>query len=413
MAEHLVTWRIVGTAAVLASLGACSAAPPPPTPASASTSTLTSTAAPTTTQIPTAPTEASTRPDVVADTLRSMTLEQRVGQLFMVGGPATGVRRATRSAITRYHVGNVMLTGRSAAGVAATARVSAGVRALATGPATAGVPLLVATDQEGGAVQVLRGKGFSRIPTALVQGKWSAARLRTQAAGWGRELRAAGIDLNLAPVADVVPSQTAARANAPIGRFDRQFGVTREVVAEHVVAFDQGMRSAGVATTVKHFPGLGRVRGNPDVSKGVTDETTTRADPDLAPFAQAIDAGVPFVMMATVRYSRIDPGRPAAFSPVVIGDLLRDELEFAGVVISDDLGRARQVADVPAGARAVRFIAAGGDLVLTVDPAVLPAMYGAVLARARADPRFRALVDASAARVLGAKDRQGLLRHRG
>ena len=408
--------------ALVTVLAACSTSAPPasaPTaaaPASTASPTTTTTG---TTGTPTTPPPATTSgpaptgspsasSTVVASTLRAMTLEQRVGQLLMVGGAATGVGRATRRAVTDRHVGNVMLTGRSAAGVAATARVSAGVRALATRSATAGVAPFVATDQEGGAVQVLRGKGFSTIPSGVVQGRWSATTLRRRATQWGRELRAAGIDLDLAPVADTVASGTAA-GNPPIGRFGRQLGSTPDDVGDHVLAFDAGLRAAGVATTAKHFPGLGRVRGNTDVSSGVTDRTTTRRDAALAPFARAIDTGVPFVMMSTATYALIDPRQPAAFSAVVIGQVLRGDLGFDGVVISDDLGSARQVASVPAGQRAVRFVAAGGDVVLTVDPLVLPAMQRALLARARSDPRFRAQVDAAATRVLTAKLRQGLL----
>lgn len=426
--RQLLRAAVVGIAVTACAGGGVSSAPPQATstvgpPATTATSTTPPSAAPPSAPPPgarpTSPATARTPPpvvastatganDVVARTMQAMTLEQRVGQLFMVGGPATAVGRATRSAITTYHVGNVMLTGRSTAGAAATAQVSAGVRARATRAATAGVPLLVATDQEGGAVQVLRGNGFTRIPSGLTQGGWSTARLRVQAARWGRELRAAGIDVDLAPVADTVPSATAARTNAPIGRFEREFGFTPSIVGAHSVAFDQGMAQAGVATTVKHFPGLGRVTGNTDVSRGVTDRTTTRTDAYLEPFARAVDAGAPFVMMSTAYYARIDPHRPAAFSSLVIERVLRGDLGFTGVVISDDLGNAAQVAAWSPGSRAVRFVAAGGDLVLTVDPTVLPAMYGAVLARARTDAAFRSRVEASVQRVLRVKVRQGL-----
>ena len=136
---------------------------------------------------------------------------------------------------------------------------------------------------------------------------------------------------------------------------------------------------------------------------------TTRDDSYLEPFARSITAGVPFVMMSTAYYSRIDSGRPAPFSPIVIGEMLRGDLGFDGVVISDDLGGARQVAVWSPGQRALRFIDAGGDLVLTVDPTVVPARYRAVLTRRRKDAVFRARVDASATRVLRAKQAQGLL----
>jgi len=109
-------------------------------------------------------------------------------------------------------------------------------------------------------------------------------------------------------------------------------------------------------------------------------------------------------MMSTAYYVRIDPSRPAAFSPTVIGRLLRGDLYFQGVVISDDLGSARQVAWSPA-QRALNFLAAGGDMVLTVNSAVLPQMYDAVLTRANGNPTFRNQVNAAALRVLTAKQR--------
>jgi beta-N-acetylhexosaminidase len=330
--------------------------------------------------------------------LARMTLPQQVGQLFMVGTPAERVDRRTRSQIARFHVGNVMLTGRSHDGVRAPAQVSRAMQGQVSKRATAGVRLFVATDQEGGLVRVLQGRGLSRIPTALEQGRWRPAKLRKAAERWAGELRRAGVNLNLAPVLDTVPSRRAAKQNPPIGAFDREFGYTPDVVTSHGLAFVRGMADGRVATAVKHFPGLGRVRANTDTSANVVDRVTRRHDPYLAPFRAAIAAGAPFVMMSTARYTRLDPKRPAAFSPYVVERMLRGDLGFDGVVISDDLGGAEQVARIPQAQRAVRFVAAGGDVVLTVHPDTLPAMYRAVLARAREDKDFRA------------RERQGVLR---
>ncbi len=336
----------------------------------------------------------------------SMSPAQRIGQLFMVGGAATGVGSATLAAITDYHVGNVILTGRSSAGVTATRSISDAVQNRATRAATGGVPLFVATDQEGGQVQVLSGPGFARIPEALTQGTWSTSTLRASAHAWGAQLQAAGVNVDLAPVMDTVP---VGQVNPPIGHYHREFGHTPAVVGPHGTAFAQGLASAGIATTAKHFPGLGRVTQNTDTNSGVTDDVTSFDDAYLAPFAAAVDAGAPFVMMSSAYYSRIDPGRPAVFSPTVINGMLRDELGFTGVVISDDLGGAVQVSAWPPGERAVDFIAAGGDMVLTVNPAVIPAMIDAVSAAAARSASFRAKLDAAVLRVLAAKQAQGLI----
>jgi beta-N-acetylhexosaminidase len=347
-------------------------------------------------------------PSRAATVLAGLSLPQRVGQLFMVGTSATGVDAATSRAITRYHVGNAMLAGRSHRGARSTAAVTRRLQGLTTSAATGGVRLFVATDQEGGLVQVLNGPGFSDIPTALAQGRLPASVLRRRAGGWGLQLRAAGVNVNLAPVLDTVPSARAARRNPPIGGYDREYGFTPERVASRGTAFAQGMRSARVEASVKHFPGLGRVTADTDRSAGVTDRVTVRRDRYRRPFAQAIAAGAPFVMMSSAYYARIDPRSPAVFSSTVIRGMLRTDLGFTGVVISDDLGSSRQVRRWPAGVRATRFLRAGGDMVLTVDPDTIPAMYRAVLAQAQADPAFRALVDRAALRVLTRKEAQGL-----
>ena len=341
--------------------------------------------------------------------LAHMTLEQRVGQLFMVGTPATYASSSTLRAITTYHVGNVILTGRSYSGTQATAKVTAALRARAGAAATFGVPLFIGTDQEGGSVQVLQGTGFSSIPRALTQGTWSTTTLRSRATTWGRQLRSAGVNVNLAPVMDTVPSAAAALKNPPIGYYHREYGYTTARVASRGWSFAAGMETAGVSATAKHFPGLGRVSANPDTSSGVTDRVTVRHDAYLAPFATAVHNGVPFLMMSTAYYHRIDPYHPAAFSPTIVGGMVRGDLGFKGVVISDDLGNAKQVAAWSPASRALQFVRAGGDMVLTVNPTLLPAMYNAVLAKARSSAAFRAKVNASALRVLTAKQQRGLI----
>ncbi|HEU4568667.1 MAG TPA: glycoside hydrolase family 3 N-terminal domain-containing protein [Marmoricola sp.] len=342
------------------------------------------------------------------DVLDQMTLAQRVGQLFMVGTPATGASAATLRTITRQHVGSVILTGRSHRGVAATAQVSAALQSRTTAWATDGVRLFVATDQEGGEVQVLNGTGFADIPTALVQGRWVLSRLHDDAVSWGRQLHRAGVNLDLAPVLDTVPSPRAAAHNPPIGWYDREFGYTTKRVGNHGRAFLRGMDAAGVATSGKHFPGLGRVHANTDITSGVTDRVTRRHDPYFAPFEKAVRAGLPVMMMSTAYYSRLDPKRPAAFSPYVIGTILRGDLGFRGVVVSDSLDTPQVGAWKP-GRRATMFVHAGGDLALVTDPRVLPAMYDAVLTRARTYPAFARLVNRAALRVLTAKQHYGLL----
>jgi beta-N-acetylhexosaminidase len=350
---------------------------------------------------------ARTPADCAQAALVGMTEQTRVAQLFLVGVPASGPGPAESAVLGRYGPGGVFLVGRARGGAARFARIADGVQRAGT-PAAHGVGLFVAADQEGGEVQVLSGPGFSDMPSATVQGRWSTDRLRATAKEWGGELRAAGVNLNLAPVGDVLSARLGA-ANAPIGRFDRAFGTDPGTVASHVTAFVQGMQDAGVAATVKHFPGLGRVTRNTDFSAGVVDQETTPNDPDLAPFGAGVRAGATFVMISSATYARVDPARRAVFSPVALRGLARGTLGFSGLIVSDDLGRAQEVAAVPVGERAADFLAAGGDVVLTADPQTVAPMVDAVVVRSHRDPGFAEQVAASEQRVLVTKAARGLL----
>lgn len=332
-----------------------------------------------------------------------MKLSQVVGQLIMIDCPSDGVTTATRDAIDAYDVGSVILDGTTTSGSAAVGDVTRELRSLA--PKNVG--LFIATDQEGGLVQRLQGRGVDRIPSGNKQGEQSPSTLRKTARGWGEQLRGAGVNVNLAPVLDVVPA--GGGPNPPIGDLDRQYGSTPAAVTSHGLAFAKGMTAAGVDPVVKHFPGLGRVSGNTDVAAGVTDTVTTSDDPFVAPFRAAVKAGIPFVMMSTAIYSKIDPGTPAAFSTRIVTGMLRSDLGFRGVVVSDDIGAADQVSQYSPGRRAVKFVRAGGDLVLSVVADQARPMTRALADEARSVPSFRKLVYAAALRVLQAKQARGLL----
>ena len=336
-----------------------------------------------------------------------MTEAQRIGQVFMIGLEKDALNAAERAAVADFHVGSFAFTTQSRAGVKAIRALTDAVQALATRESTAGVGFFVAANQEGGLIQGLGGAGFDVIPSALDQGAMSVATLRQKAARWGRQLAQAGVNLDLAPVADVVPPGTDA-TNAPIGQLHREYGHDPSTAASHVAAFIAGMEQAGIATSAKHFPGLGRVAGNTDVTGDVVDSVTTRDDPFLQPFAAAIDAGVPFVMVSLATYTRIDPDHLAVFSPTIIGGMLRGDLGFDGVVISDALG-ATAVASIPAGTRAVDFLEAGGDMIISNKTPPAVEMAKAVASRAASDDAFRARVDDAALHVLRAKEAAGLL----
>jgi beta-N-acetylhexosaminidase len=329
----------------------------------------------------------------------------------MVGLQPSGSSRALAQQVARDHLGGVIYLG-GWQGSGTVRQVSDRLQAATAGGtgATGGVGLLVAADQEGGQVQQLKGAGFSTIPSARTQATLGTTTLTQDVRTWSRELTGAGVNLNLAPVADTVPTSLGA-ANAPIGHYRRDF-VPGDPVANgrYAAAFVRGTLAAGgVAPTLKHFPGLGRVTGNTDVTaSGTTDSTTSATDPYLQPFRDGIRAGAPVVMVSSARYPRIDAENLAMFSKAVVSDVLRGRLGFDGVVITDDVGAAKAVAAVPVGERATRFIAAGGDIVLTADAGQAPTMRAALQARMKASPAFARQVGASVERVLALKVRLGL-----
>lgn len=388
---------------VLAVLGlaACSGTGQPGTTTSPAPTTAPASATP---SVDPSPTPENTSCQDLVDRLST---EDRIGQLFMVGKMLTEpVDETYRQMLADSRAGHVLLLGDSRADREAVLEMTDALRAAAGEPG--GLGLFVAVDQEGGSVQRLKGPGFEAMPSAQVQADRPIAELERSAAHWGGQLRAAGVNVNLAPVADVVPADREA-ANEPIGQLDRHYGTTPEEVTPRVEAVVRGYRDAEIATSIKHFPGLGHVVGNTDFSGNVADTTIGRNHPDLEVFRAGIEAGADMVMLATASYERLDSGVPAAFSPVVLDGLLRTDLGFQGVAISDDLGAAQQVAHIAPGDRAVRFLTAGGDIVINGDPTLQAEMTEAVRSLAAEDAEFADEIRVKATRVVALKARHGVV----
>jgi beta-N-acetylhexosaminidase len=184
----------------------------------------------------------------------------------------------------------------------------------------------------------------------------------------------------------------------------RQFSDDPATAARDVEAAVRGWRAGGVAPTLKHFPGLGGATVNTDDGPATVSRSRAQLDADLAPFRAGIAAGAPLVMVSSAVYTALDPNRIAAQSPAVIEGLLRRQLGFKGVAVTDSLEAAavRAVGDVETAA--VASVAAGMDLILTTGRGSYIHVYRALLARARADRAFRARVRQSAARVLALRE---------
>jgi len=230
-------------------------------------------------------------------------------------------------------------------------------------------PFLICVDQEGGPVQRFRA-GFTRLPAlARIGEAYARDRVRGLALAeehaWlmASEMRALDIDLSFAPVMDL------ARGNVIIG--ERAFHADPKIVSELGLAYVRSMRLAGMAATIKHFPGHGSVREDTHVESAVDLRTLEelRAT-DLIPFADAIIAGADAVMMGHVAYPAVDAS-PAGYSRVWIQDILRSELGFRGVVFSDDISMAAAESVGGIGARITAHREAGCDLILVCKPQIV------------------------------------------
>ncbi len=339
----------------------------------------------------------------VAATLATMSLSQMAGQLIMVGTPVTNPTPVVAT-IRQYQLGGVFLAGRSKESASTLRHAIASLQSAAPG----GIALQVALDQEGGEVQTLQGGDFPPIPTAVDQGKLDGPTLRSQTTAWASRLASIGVTMDLAPVADTVPTSIGTN-NPPIGAFYREYGSDPTTVAADISVVVKAIQSTGVLTTLKHFPGLGRVLANTDTSTGAVDTVATTHDPYLAPFAAGIQAGTAVVMISSASYPNIDPNSIAAFSHPIVTGLLRQQLGFGGLIVSDDMGNAVAVKAVPVGQRAVRFVEAGGDVVLTVNTSDAGPMVAAIVAQAKASSAFAGQVRAAAQQVLRTKSHAGLL----
>jgi beta-N-acetylhexosaminidase len=346
-----------------------------------------------------------------------MSLEQKVGQMFMTYAYGTEVDQADprnqstygvdsfRQLIERYHLGGIIYFAWSdnVQNPRQIARLSNGIQQVATSSG-AEIPSLVSTDQEQGVV-VRVTEPATQFPGNMALGAARDPRLAKSAAEiTGEELRAMGINQNFAPVADVNVNPE----NPVIGV--RSFSSNPDLVSSLTEAQVRGYQREDVASTAKHFPGHGDTNVDSHTGLPVIDHTREELDRiDLPPFEAAIDAGVESIMTAHIVVPALDDsGRPATLSRPILTDLLRRQLDFDGVVVTDALtmeGVREMFGDdrVP-----VEAIKAGADILLM--PPDLDLAYRSVLEAVRSGEISERRIDQSVYRVLRLKERLGLFK---
>ncbi|MDT5031441.1 MAG: beta-N-acetylhexosaminidase [Actinoplanes sp.] len=392
-------------------------------------------AAPSGTPLTMPPTEPSAEPSPTGDpaaraalAVRQLDDDELAGQVLMpyaYGADAVTVDAASAAAnqklggvstpgelVAKFHLGGLILvsfaaddpTGATnpATNVQSPAQVrtfTAGLQQAALKPG--GAPLLIGTDQEYGVVTRVR-DGVTMLPSAM--GFGAARRPGLTEAAWqaaGEELAAMGVNLDFAPVADTLGRQ----GSAVIG--SRSFGDDPEANAAQVAAAVRGIQRAGVMAAIKHFPGHGHTTGDSHDELPVVSQSQAQlVSQDWPPFAAGIDAGVGAVMSGHLDVTSVDPGIPATFSHRLMTDVLRRQLKFTGVAVTDAMNMAPAMT-WPAGVAAVKALNAGNDILLM--PPDISAARDGILAALKDGTLKRARLVEAATRILTLKFRTGAL----
>ncbi len=340
--------------------------------------------------------------------LAGFTLEHKIGQLMMIGFDGTRVDDDLRRMIAEYHVGGVILFGRN---VESPQQVACLTRDLQIIAVQSGHPgLLIAIDQEGGRVaRLTENTGFTEFPSAMaLTATGDPHNAYRMAAAMATEMRAVGVNVDFAPDLDVNNNP----ANPIIG--PRSFGSNPAQVIEYGLAFGRGLQDHGVLAFGKHFPGHGDTSVDSHVDLPLVPHDRARLEAvELAPFRAAIAAGFAGMMTAHVTFPAIDPtpGLAATLSRPALTGLLRGELGYAGLIVTDSLEMGALSANgCPPPVGAPLALAAGADLLLfNRDHEMHRAVIAALLQAVRRGMIPLEQVEASLRRVWQAKQRFGVL----
>jgi beta-N-acetylhexosaminidase len=325
-----------------------------------------------------------------------MTSREKIGQLFMLGFLGTSVTPDLASFIKEYKPGGVILFSRNLESLEQMVELTNDLQACSSHS-----PLLISIDQEGGRVSRLP-KGFTIFPPCNLLGRCNSTELAYAAAATiAKELRAVGINMNMAPVLDVNSNPD----NPVIG--DRAFGTTPDLVSELGTATVGGLQDNRVVACGKHFPGHGDTNADSHKELPVVEALRERLEAvEFPPFRHAVQRGIASMMTAHVLYRGLDPELPATLSPTIITDLLRQELHYDGVVLTDDLEMHAIIDHYGMEDAAVRAVLAGCDVLLICkdrerEIAAFEAVEQAVASGAIPIERL----DRSATRIARLKDR--------
>lgn len=350
--------------------------------------------------------------DLAQKYIEKLSVEEKVGQVFMVNleqldtskGNYYEWRKATnkmKQSLKNYNIGGVILFSRNIERRKQTKRLLSDLQDMAP------ISLFTAVDEEGGDVARIGSNpdmGTTSFPTMEEIGKNEAADYTRNMAGTiAKEICELGFNVDFAPVADVRTS----KLNLEIG--SRSFGDEPNMVSEHVVAFVEGMQEQNISATLKHFPGQGSSSGdthieNVDIDRSISGLRRT----DFVPFEEGIEAGADFVMVSHISVSKVtETSQPASMSEVIMRTLLRDELEFDGLIVTDAMDMVAITENYSSADAAYGAFKAGADIILM--PPDFEAAYNEILNKVKDGSISEERLDETVSRILTLKFQRGIL----
>lgn len=345
-----------------------------------------------------APTETA---DPLKEQIASMTLDEKIGQLVLVGMEGTSMQAQAGEMIDKYHVSGLILYKDNITDAAQTVKL---LNQLKKKNAGSPAPLWLSIDQEGGKVSRMPSE-FTKIPPAAEVGRADRiAYTRKIGEALGAEVSSLGFNMDFAPVLDINSNPN----NPVIG--NRSYGTNPESVSMHGIETMKAIQSKQVAAVVKHFPGHGDTSVDSHLELPVVNKSLAELQAfELLPFVEAIKQDADAIMIAHLLIPKIDKNDPASLSKTMITDILRVDLGYDGVVITDDMTMGGITGHFDVGEAAVRSILAGSDMILVGhDYQTQVSVLKALKLSARDGLITKDMLDQSVYRILSLKEKYKL-----
>ncbi|GIM28557.1 glycoside hydrolase family 3 [Clostridium polyendosporum] len=339
--------------------------------------------------------------DPLKEQIKEMTLDEKIGQMLIVGFEGYDVNENTRKLIENYFIGGVILYDNN---IKNSSQLLDLINSLKTTNLKNKTPLFISVDEEGGRVTRIP-KEFKKLPSNKLIGSINNKDFSYSIGSIiGEELKSFGYNMDFAPVLDINSNPK----NPVIG--DRSFGANEKVISELGVQTMKGIQSQGVIPVVKHFPGHGDTSVDSHLGLPVVNNDLNRLKTfELVPFKEVINNDADVVMIAHVLLPKIDQNNPSSLSKTIISDILRNQLDFNGVVVTDDMTMGAIAKNYNIGDAVVKSVNAGSDIILVAhgydtEVAVINALKKAVEDKTISKER----IDESVYRILKLKSKYNL-----